>query len=206
MCINQDAFINYVNNNSTIFLRGSTSTKAKGQRHVTMQLQGSIFTTFTNILFVSFLSTNLLSVSALLSKGCKIHFEESSCFIYCPNGTHLRTSIQNGNLFWLSMTNHALVTTRSPSELPIKLWHQRLGHLGFENVKRLQDHSTGIHLDKTNILTVCKSCLAQKQYWTPSYQLPQKAKVRLELIFLDVGGPVTPTSAGGARYWLTFTK
>ena len=29
---------------------------------------------------------------------------------------------------------------------------------------------------------------------------------QLKLIHSDVGGPVTPTSAGGARYWLTFTN
>ena len=28
---------------------------------------------------------------------------------------------------------------------------------------------------------------------------------RLELIHMDVGGTVTPTSARGACYWLTFT-
>ena len=103
------------------------------------------------------------------------------------------------------MTNHALVTTGSPLELPIKLWHQCLGHLGFENIKRLQNHFTGICLDKTNILTVCKSCLARKQYQTPSDQLLQRAKEHLKLIFLDVGEPVTPPSAGRASYWLTFT-
>ena len=170
-----------------------------------MQLQESISTTFTNVFHILSLSTNLLSVSALFSKGCKIHFKEGSCSIYCPNRTHLRKSIQEGNLFCLSMTNHVLVITRSPPKLPIKLWHQRLGHLGFENVKRLQDHSTGICLDKTNIPTVCKSCLARKQHRTPSHQPSQRAKKRLELIYLDVGGPGTPPSAGGAPYWLTFT-
>ena len=155
---------------------------------------------FTNFLHVSSLSTNLLSVLALLSKGCKVYFEEGSCSIYCPNGTHLRTGIQEGNFFCLSMTNHALVTTRSPPELPIKLWPQRLEHLGFENIKRLQDHSTRIRLDKTNIPTSCKSCLVRKQHRTQSYQPPQRAKECLGLIYLDVGGPVTPPSAGGARY------
>ena len=91
-----------------------------------MQLHGSIFTTFTNVLYVSSLSTNVLSVSAFLSKECKVHFEKGSCFIYCPDGTHLETGIQKGNLFCLSVTNHALVTTGSPPELPIELWHQRL--------------------------------------------------------------------------------
>ena len=79
-----------------------------------MELQGSISTTFTNVLHVLSLSTNLLSVSALLSKECKVYFKEGACFIYCPNGIHLRTGIQKENLFCLSMTNHALVITRSP--------------------------------------------------------------------------------------------
>ena len=199
MCINRDAFINYINGNSTIFLRDLTPTKAKGQGHVTMQLQESISTTFTNVLHVLSLSTNLLSVSALLSKGCKVHFKEGSCSIYCPNGTHLRTGIQEGNFFCLSMTNYAHVITGFPSKLLIKLWHQRLKHLGFEIVKRFQDHSKGVCLDKTNIPTVCKSCLAKKPHRTPSYQPPQRAKKRLELIHSDVGGPVTPPSAKRAR-------
>ena len=170
-----------------------------------MQLQESIFTTFTNVLHVLSLSINLLTALALLSKGCKVYFKGGSCSIYCPNGTYLKTSIQEENFFCLSMTNHALVTTGSPPELPIKLWHQCLKHLGFENVKRIQDHFTRICLDKTNILTVCKSCLARKQHQTPSHQPPPRAKERLELIHSDVGGPVTPSNAGRARYWLTFT-
>ena len=168
-------------------------------------MQGSISTTFTNIFYLFFLSTNLLSVLTLFSKGCKGHFKEGSCSIYCPNKTYLGTGLQEGNLFCLSMTNHALVITGSSLELFIKLWHQRLGHLGFENVKRLQDHFIGIRLDKTNILTICKSCLAKKQHRTPSHEPSQKAKECFELIHLNVGRPVNPPSAGGARYWLTFT-
>ena len=64
-----------------------------------MQLQESISTTFTNVFHVSSISTILLSVSALLSKGCKVHFEEGSCSIYCLDGTHLGTGIPKKNLF-----------------------------------------------------------------------------------------------------------
>ena len=101
MYINQNAFTNYINSNSTIFLEDLTPTKVKGQRHVTMQLQGSISTTFTNVFHIPSLSTNLLLVSALLSKECKINFEKGSCSIYCPNRTHLGTCIQERNFLSL---------------------------------------------------------------------------------------------------------
>ena len=93
MCINQNAYTNYVNSNFTIFLGDLTPTKAKRQGHVIMQLQGSISTTLTNVLYVLSFSTNLLFVPAFFSKRNKVYFEESSCSIYCPDETHLRTGI-----------------------------------------------------------------------------------------------------------------
>ena len=66
-----------------------------------MQLQKNISTTFTNIFYIPSLFINLLSGLALFTKGCKVHFEESSCSIYCPDGTRLGTGIQKRNLLSL---------------------------------------------------------------------------------------------------------
>ena len=80
MCTNWNAFTNYVHNRFTIYLGDSTPANVKEKKHVKMQLQGSISITFTNVLNVSFLTTNLLSVFALLNKGCRVHFEKKQCF------------------------------------------------------------------------------------------------------------------------------
>ena len=155
----------------------------------------------------TFFPLQLTSYLFLLSlvKDVKSKFEKECCTIYRPNGIHLATGKQEENLFHLSMSNHAFVTTGPPRPLLIELWHQCLGHLRLENVQKLQDNFTKICLDQTNASTVCEPCLARKQHWTPSHQAPQRAMERLELIHSDVGGPVTLTSARGARYWLTFT-
>ena len=58
-----------------------------------MQLQGSISTTLTNVLYILSFSTNLLFVPALFSKRNKVYFEEGFCSTYRPDGTHLRTGI-----------------------------------------------------------------------------------------------------------------
>ena len=190
---------------SSIYLGNSTPIKVERQGHVTLQLQGNSIT-FTNVLHVPSLTTNLLSVSALFNKGCKVIFEKEHCTINRSNRIHLATKKQERNLFHLSISNHAFATTGSPQILPIELWHQRLGHLELENVWKLQDNFTRICLNQTNAPTVCQPCLAEKQHQTQSHQAPQRAMEYLELIHSEVGEPVMLTSAGGARYWLTFTN
>ena len=97
-----------------------------------------------------------------LVKDVKSNLKKKCCTIYRPNGIHLATRKQEGNLFHLSMFNHAFVITGPLRALLIKLWHQRLEHLRLENVQKLQNNSTGICLDQTNVPTVCKPCLAGK--------------------------------------------
>ena len=167
MCVNQASFTNYVHGTSLIYLGNLTPIKVVGQKHVTLRLPGSTIT-FTNALHVFLLITNLLTVSALLSKGCKVYFEIKHCIIHCPNRSHLATGKQEGDLFHLITLDHAFVTTRLPRALSIKLWHQRLGHLGLDSVQKLSNNSIGICLDHTNAPTVCKPCLAGKQHWTSS--------------------------------------
>ena len=133
MCLNRASFINYVHNISLIYLGDLTPIKVERQGHVTPRLQGSSVT-FTNVLHVPSLTTNLLFVFCLFSKGCKVQFEKKRCTIYCSNGIYLATRKQEENLFHLSMSNHAFIITGLPQALSIKLWHQRLGHLGLENV------------------------------------------------------------------------
>ena len=111
MCVNRAFFTNYVHGTSSIYLGNLTLIKVVGQGHVTLRLQGNTII-FTNVLHVSFLTTNLLSVFALLSKRCKVHFEKKRCIIHRSNGSHLATGKQEGNLFHLITSDHVFVITR----------------------------------------------------------------------------------------------
>ena len=120
MCVNRASFTNYVQGTSSIYLGDSTPIKVVGQGHVTLRLQESTIT-FINVLHVLFLTTNPLSVSALLSKGCKVHFEKERCIIRRSNGPHMATRKQEGNLFHLITLDHVFVTTGPPKALLIEL-------------------------------------------------------------------------------------
>ena len=146
MCVNWASFTNYIHRMSLINLGDLTPIKVVGQGHVTLRLQESTIT-FTNVLHILFLITNLLFVSALFSKVCKVHFEKERCIIHRSNGPHLATKKQEENLFYLITFNHAFVITRPPRALSIELWHQCLGHLGLDSVQKLQNNSIIICLN-----------------------------------------------------------
>jgi Integrase core domain len=62
-----------------------------------------------------------------------------------------------------------------------------------------------IKIGASTILSTCETCLIGKQTRTSSQQQPTRATTEhLELVHSDVCGPITPTSQGGARYFVTF--
>lgn len=84
------------------------------------------------------------------------------------------------------------------------LWHGRLGHVNFRSIKMLveKEMAGGIplieHPDQ-----VCHSCLAAKQT-RKSFPLCAKwrAEEALELVHIDLCGPITPETPRGNKYFM----
>ena len=83
------------------------------------------------------------------------------------------------------------------------LWHRWLAHVGMRKlVKLLKDKHilglTNVHFEKDKI---CSACQARKQVGVP--QPPKSIMITeqpLELIHMDLFGPVTYLSLGGNKY------
>jgi hypothetical protein len=85
------------------------------------------------------------------------------------------------------------------------LWHRWLAHVGMRNLAKLQKDEhilrlTNAHFEKDGI---CSACQARKQVGVPH---PSKSIMTttqpLELIYMDLFGPVTYLSIGGNKYGL----
>ena len=84
------------------------------------------------------------------------------------------------------------------------LWHSRFGHLNFHMLQEMSRKKSVEGLPPFVIpRKVCRSCVAGKHHRT---SFPKKSLVRatepLELIHIDICGPLTPTTLGGSRYFL----
>ena len=89
------------------------------------------------------------------------------------------------------------------SELPIKLWHERMGHLNWEALKKTQSESSpliGMRFDDTGPpRSTCEGCVAgkAKRRAFKSSTSDAKSTTPIECIHSDLMGPMDPKSVSG---------
>jgi hypothetical protein len=84
------------------------------------------------------------------------------------------------------------------------LWHGRLGHVNFQSIKKLVDKEmvSGVPLIQLPD-QVSQSCLVAKQTRVPfPHSAHWRADDSLELVHVDLCGPITPATAGGNKYFM----
>ena len=90
----------------------------------------------------------------------------------------------------------------------IDLWHQRLAHVNLKQLRQLVECSDGIDVQSQSKLSFCEACVQGKCHRQPHYPLKTiRSKEKLELVHIDVCGPMQTQSFGGirSRYFITFT-
>ena len=87
---------------------------------------------------------------------------------------------------------------------PAWLWHARLGHVNFQALKPLANKKmVGSVPLITHLQQVCQDCLASKQTGFPFLAtVNYRAEESLELVHVDLCGPITPETIGGSHYFM----
>jgi hypothetical protein len=143
MCYLQDLFVNFIHEWSTIYLGDGRLPVVRGRGHVRLALKlpdGTINQVqLTNNLFIPDLSANLVSVMALTRKYLAVSFTGDGCSTRRLDGSLLAVGTKNESLYSISLagsSRSALLENRPvAAPLPMQLWHQRLGHLGYDSVR-----------------------------------------------------------------------
>ncbi|KAK2404703.1 gag-protease polyprotein [Trifolium repens] len=158
-----------------------------------------------NVLLVKGLTTNLISISQLCDQGMKVNFTKSECLVNNEEGQlMLRGTRSKDNCYlWIpqeeAFTSTGLVTT----EDEVQLWHQKLGHLNLKGMKKAMSAEAIRGLPRLKIIEgkVCGECQIGKQVRMshPMLEHQTTSKV-LELLHMDLMGPMQVESLGGKRY------
>lgn len=154
--------------------------------------------TLQNVHVVPNICANLLSVSQVVLKNNVVTFDKSGCRITNESGNLIATGRLENGMFILNVdseSSSAFSVMKKSDD--IALWHKRLGHIGFGNMRFL-------NIKIPNGLQ-CKVCLKGKQPRLPFKKSENRATKKLELIHSDVGGPLPVQSMSGLKYYVTFT-
>ncbi len=174
----------------------------------------------TNVLWMPDAAENLLSISYATAHGLNFAFNANACTISRNNYTIATAPAGDNNIYYLkgralltapaatggttAVAAHAARTAETP-----QLWHQRFGHLGYDNLVRLATEPmvTGINTTadefKTAANTVCAPCALGKQHRQPFAASTSRTTKPLELMHTDLCGPMPVTSYGGNNYLFT---
>ena len=113
----------------------------KGKVHLTI-LNGNekVNIVLTDVLFVPKLQSKLFSLPVITEKGVAVEFKDKACGITL-DGKQYTIGYKHGKLYKLNTSTSEemyCIGNTSKQEL-IELWHQRYGHLGYDNLNILND-------------------------------------------------------------------
>jgi transposase InsO family protein len=162
----------------------------------------------SNVFLVDSLDYNLLSVSQLCKMGYNCLFTDISVIVFRRNDDSIAFKrVLDGQLYLVDFNdNKAELDTCLIAKTNMGwLWYRRLAHVGMKNLHKLLkgDHILGL----TNVYfekdMICRACQAGKQVGVyHSHKNIMTTDMPLELLHMDLFGPIAYISIGGSKYCL----
>nr|GFA20336.1 retrovirus-related Pol polyprotein from transposon TNT 1-94 [Tanacetum cinerariifolium] len=163
----------------------------------------------SRVYFVEGLGHNLFSVGQFCDSDLEVAFRRDACFVRNLEGVDLLKGDRSTNLFKINLNEIASASpiclmTRA-SSTKSWLWHQRLSHLNFDTINDLAKNDLVAGLPKFKY---------HKEHLCPFYEQgkskrashPPKpvpnSRQRLNLLHMDLCGPMRIASINGKRYVL----
>jgi hypothetical protein len=160
----------------------------------------------SNVFLVDSLDYNLLSVSQLCKMGYNCLFTNLGVTVFRRSDDSVAfMGVLEGQLYLVDFNRAELDTCLIAKTNMGWLWHHRLAHVGMKNLHKLLtvEHILGltnVHFEKDR---VCSACQAGKQIGAhhPHKNIMTTDRT-LELLHMDLFGPIAYISIGGSKYCL----
>jgi len=158
-----------------------------------------------NVLLVSNLKHNLLSISQLCDKGFKVIFESNYCMIKDTNDKMLFIAYRVDNVYTIDFNDICSQDVKCLAAINESswLWHRRLGHASMELLSNLSRHELVKGLPKTKFVKdkICDACQLGKQIKSSFKEKKFISTTRpLQLLHMDLFGPNRVASMNGKVY------
>ncbi|GKE56523.1 retrovirus-related pol polyprotein from transposon TNT 1-94 [Tanacetum coccineum] len=170
-------------------------------------VQGNL--TICHVYYVEGLRHNLFSVGQFYDEDLEVAFRSNTCYVRNLEGDDLLTGSRDSNLYTISISEMAassLVCLMSrATSTKYWLWHCRLSHLNFDTINQLTSHDLVNGLlkfkyRKNHLCSACEHGKRRKASLPP--KLVPSTESKLELLYMDLCGPMRVASINGKKYIL----
>nr|GFA70193.1 putative ribonuclease H-like domain-containing protein [Tanacetum cinerariifolium] len=170
-------------------------------------VQGAV--TIKQVYYVEGLNHNLFSVGQFCDADLEVAFRKSTCYIRDLKGNNLLTCSRGTNLYSITLQD-----TNSPNPICLMakatsseawLWHRRLSNLNIDTINLLSKIDIVVGLLKLKFIKdhLCSSCeLGKAKRKSFHAKTTPSSKRRLQLLHMDLYGPIHVASINGKRYVL----
>ena len=206
-------YIPYENStNGVVFAGGETHFKILGigtvRRHVKIP-NGYASIQMDDVLHVDGIEKRFLSISRLSRHGLNISLTNTGAEIWKPSADFRSMGVRSDLWYWhLHPKNPDSVQLDEIERLPIKVWHERMGHLDWVAINKVRNQDSpliGIKLDNSEPSTFCEGCITgiwERRTFKSSGR--PRATRPLEIIHSGLDGPMESSSIDGNRYFILF--
>lgn len=178
---------------------------SKGEIKGVGKLDYSGLPNLDDILFIKGMTANLISISQLCDQGLKVNFSKSECIVTNEkNKVIMKGARSKYNCYlWTPQERDCLSTCLMSKEDQTKLWNQKLGHLHLKGMKKVVSKEAvgGIPKLKIDEGRIYGECQIGKKTKMSHKKLQHLTILKvLELLHMDLMGPMQVGSLGGKRY------
>ena len=176
----------------------------EGKGDIFITLKNGEILLIRNVLYLPDLKTNILSLKKLDDQGCKTSLRNGFLTIHDRVGRLLtKTKKTLVNMYKMKIDINEECNVIKEEESEAWLWHKRFCHQSFYTLQDIirGDLVKGLpHFRNPN--EVCAHCISGKHSRTSFLPSSYRALSVLELLHMDLCGPISPQTIGGKRYFI----
>nr|GEW48214.1 hypothetical protein [Tanacetum cinerariifolium] len=165
--------------------------------------------TIKRVYYVEGLNHNLFSIGQFCDADLEVAFRKSTCYICDLKGNDLLTGSRGTDLYSITLQDtsypNPICLMAKVTSSQAWLWHRCLSHLNFDTINLLLNNDTVIGLPKLKFVKdhLCSSCELGKAKRTSFHtKTSPSSKRRLQLLHMDLCGPMRVESINGKKYVL----
>lgn len=100
-----------------------------------------------------------------------------------------------------TMITSSFLNQHTAQKLSLDAWHRKMGHLGPDNIRKAAGMVDGLEFADSGEVS-CHACKTGKAKAQHKSSIPLRSTERGAYLHFDLGGPITPTTKRGYKYWL----